>query len=66
MILAGHQFNERDLIERVMRNARRVKGEHAGQYRWAWASDTFGVGSTVAHALCHEFGLDHDERVVKR
>ncbi len=66
MILAGHQFNERDLIERVMRTARRVKGEHAGQYRWAWVSDTFSVGSTVARALCHEFWLDPDDRVVKR
>ena len=65
MILAGHNFNERDLIGRVMRNAQPTKTKGAGIYRWAWVSNHFGVGSTVAHALCKEFGLDPDEMVKK-
>ena len=65
MILAGHQFNERDLIGRVMRNAKPVRSKGSGTYRWSWVCDRFGVGSTVAAALCKEFGLDPDEMVHK-
>lgn len=65
MILAGHHFDERDLIGRVLRNARAVKSQHSGVYRWVWVSDHFGVGSTVAQALCREFGLDPDDMVKK-
>ena len=64
MILAGHHLNERDLIGRVMRNAHPVKGA-GGTYRWAWVSDRFSVGSTVARAMCAEFGLGPDESVRK-
>lgn len=63
MILAGHQFNERDLLERAMRN---MKGpSRTGMYRWVLVRDAFGVGSTVAHALCQEFNLDPDEVLKK-
>ena len=65
MILAGHQFQERDLIGRVMRNAQHVKTKGAGIYRWTWVCNHFGVGSTVAHALCREFGLDPNDMVKK-
>ena len=65
MILAGHQFNERDLIGRVMRNAKPVRRKGSGIYRWSWVRDQFGVGSTVAQALCQEFGLDPDDMVRK-
>ena len=63
MILAGHQFNERDLLERVMRN---ITGPNrTGEYRWILVRNTFAVGSTVAHALCQEFNLDPDEVLKK-
>lgn len=57
--LAGHKFDERDLINRVMRN---MKGDNRyGRERWVMVMNTFAVGSTVAHAMCHEFGLDPDD-----
>lgn len=65
MILAGHQFNERDLLERVMRQARPVKTRGCGQLRFAWVMHRFGFGSTVAHAMCKEFNLDPDDMVMK-
>jgi len=61
--LADHDFNERDLIGRVMRTAKPVKHKHAGTPRWGWVSKTFTVGSSVAYALCREFQLDPEERV---
>lgn len=63
MNLAGHHFDERELINRVMRNMR-APTRH-GEMRWVLVRDIFGVGSTVAHAMCDEFGLDPDERVSK-
>ena len=65
MILAGHQFNERDLIERVMRQAHPVKTKGYGQYRWVWVTRLFGFGSTVARAMCEEFNLNPDDMVTK-
>lgn len=63
--LADHNFEERDLVRRVMRNAKPVKQQHAGTPRWDWVSKTFTVGSSVAYALCREFQLDPEERVRK-
>ena len=60
MKLAGHTFDERDLINRVMRNLRPRRGERSVM-RWVLVQDTFAVGSTVARALCREFNLDPDE-----
>lgn len=60
MILAGHTFEERDLIGRVMRNLRPCRGER-NVMRWVLVMAAFGVGSTVAHALCWEFSMDPDE-----
>lgn len=65
MILAGHHFDERDLIGRVMRSARKVRSQNSGEYRWVWVMGRFGVGSTVAQALCREFGL-HPYDMVKK
>lgn len=61
MQLDTHEFDERDLIRRVMLNLRarnRLKTA-----RWVLVTKTFGVGSTVARALCHEFGMDPDEEL---
>lgn len=65
MILAGHQFSERDLIERVMRQAHPVKTKGCGQYRWEWVMRRFAFGSTVARSMCKEFNLNPDDMVTK-
>ena len=65
MILAGYQFNERDLLERVMRQAQPVKTRGYGQYRWVWVMRRFAFGSTVARAMCEEFNLNPDDMVTK-
>jgi hypothetical protein len=64
MKLANIEFSERELLARVMRNIR-AKGRNGYNTRWIRVKDTFGVGSGVAHALCHEFGLDPDEELKK-
>ena len=59
--LAAHEFNERDLIRRVMLNLRaRNRFKTA---RWVLVMKTFGVGSTVARALCLEFDMNPDEEL---
>lgn len=60
MILAGHTFSERNLISQVMRNLRPRRGERSVM-RWVLVMAAFGVGITVAHALCAEFNMDPDE-----
>jgi hypothetical protein len=62
IILAGHVFEQRDLIERALRNLRRSRGSRSKE-RWVAVMETFAVGSTVAHALCHEFNLDPEEKI---
>jgi len=65
LTLAGHSFDERDLIRRVMRNMRKAKKPY-GEARWVRVMNTFCVGSTVAYALCEEFGYDPEEQVAKK
>ena len=65
MTLAGHPFEERELIGRVMRNMRTVN-RSCGTQRWVRVMHTFCVGSTVAYALCEEFGYDPEEQVAKK
>jgi hypothetical protein len=63
MNLSGCEFTERELLERVMRN---MRGKRRGRYmnqRWILVKAVFGVGSGVAYALCHEFGLDPDKEL---
>lgn len=64
MILSGCEFTERKLLEQVMRNIR-GKGRYGYNTRWIRVKEVFGVGSGVANALCHEFGLDPDEELKK-
>jgi len=63
MNLAGHEFKDRDLIKRVLLNMRPRRSER-NVIRWVAVSDLFGVGSTVARALCCEFNLD-PEAIIK-
>lgn len=63
MNLAGNEFVDKELIGRVMRNMRGTS--RYAQQRWVLVKHTFGVGSTVARALCHEFDLDPDEELKK-
>lgn len=65
MNLAGHEFSERELILRAMQGWRKPRTKHAGVWRWVKAKEVFCVGSTVAHALCEEFGFDPEERVLR-
>ena len=65
MDLAGHEYSERELLRRAMTNWRKPKTKCAGVPRWVKAKETFCVGSTVAHALCYEFGFDPEEKVLK-
>lgn len=63
IMLSGCEFQQRELIERVVRN---VKGPSKyrskyGTARWVLVKGAFGVGSGVAIALCREFGFDPDE-----
>lgn len=61
MNLAGIEFSETELIKRVMTNMHRAPKGHQQMPRWALVRDTFGVGSTVACALCHQHGLNPDD-----
>lgn len=61
MRLAGIEFTERGLIERVVRGIRRPLKGNPPRPRWAVAMDVFCCGASVAIALCREFGLDPDE-----
>lgn len=54
-------YEWRDLTKRAVIGARATGRGLA--YRWVAVMDTFAVGSTVAHNLCREFGLDPDEKV---
>lgn len=62
MNLAGHEFEERELLRRVVRNLRPTKRQRYIQ-RWVLVRNAFGCGSTVARALCCEFGLEPDEEL---
>lgn len=62
MNLAGHEISERDLIGRALSNMEPIRG-HRHLLRWAVVAYRFGVGSTVAAALCREFCLDPDEEI---
>lgn len=59
-----HEFEERDLIRRVLLNLPRATGRKPKlRVRWVAVRDLFGVGSTVAYALCREFDLDPEETI---
>jgi hypothetical protein len=62
MNLAGHEFIDRELIGRVLRNMRPRRGERY-KPRWVLVMGLFGFGSTVARAMCQEFALDPDEEI---
>ncbi len=61
--LAGNEYEERRLLGYVMKYMRSTT--RYKQKRWVVVKDTFGVGSTVAHALCREFDLSPDDDLSK-
>ena len=63
MKLERHEFDERELLWRVMHNMRGPT--RYGTPRWVVVKNVFGFGSTVAHAMCREFNLDPDEELKK-
>lgn len=43
----------------ILRSVRRIAGRRVkDRANWALAMDVWGVGSTFAHILCHEAGID--------
>lgn len=64
MILAGHPFEDRELVRRVLANMRARNAHDRMKPRWVLVCHLFGVGSTVAKALCAEFGFDPHETSV--
>ncbi len=63
MNLAGHEYEDRRLLEHVMKYMRSPTRHK--QKRWVVVMETFGLGSTVARALCREFSLDPDDDLSK-
>lgn len=65
MMLAGHDYDDKRLVRQVLRNMNPVVGKKYGCWMWVKVMRVFGVGSTVAHALCAEFGFDPEQKVRK-
>lgn len=43
----------------ILRSVRRLAGRRVkGRANWVLAMDVWGVGSTFAHILCHEAGIN--------
>ncbi len=59
--LERHRITERELITRALNGLK--KGYRKKQARWVHVMKDFGVGSTVANAICHEYNVDPDEVV---
>jgi hypothetical protein len=51
-----------ELLKRAVTNAR-SRNRRGYHYRFAAVMDLFLVGSTYATLLCHQFGLDPEEKV---
>lgn len=60
MILIGIEFEDRELIRRVVANLKPRNNRERCNPRWVLVSRLFGVGSGVAKALCREFGFNPD------
>ena len=60
MNLAGHEYDDYTLAWGVMHNLSCRRGQRNVQ-RWVLVKECFGVGSTVAYALCHKYNLDPEE-----
>lgn len=55
-------YEERELIQRAIRNARPV--HHTPKRpRWALVKDIFGTGRTVSRAICTRYGFDPDREI---
>ena len=52
--------SDRELLRRAISNARPERGESKA-VRWGDVMRVFGVGSTTAHILCREAGIDPEE-----
>lgn len=53
-------YEERELIQRAIRNTRPFSHP---QPRWVMAKRVFGVGASVAAAICTRYGFDPDKDV---
>lgn len=49
---------------RIFSGARSIAGSRwKREPNWVVAMTVFGVGSTYAHELCHQMGLDPDDKI---
>jgi hypothetical protein len=60
IVIDGNEFECRELVGRAIAS---LEGPSKYRYkygteRWVLVMKLFGVGSTVAHGLCREFGFD--------
>ena len=60
MNLAGHEYDDYKLAWGVMHNLSPRRGQRHVQ-RWVLVKEYFGVGSTVAYALCNKYNLDPED-----
>ena len=56
------QYSDEELVNRAMRNLKSQKID-SEEPRWVCVKNTFGVGSTVARAMCEKYGMDPDEEI---
>jgi len=56
-----HEIDDAALVRRAVMNAKPRRNGDAP--RWVAVLDTFGLGSTYAHDLCRQYGLDPDKMV---
>jgi hypothetical protein len=55
-----------ELLRRAVHSARdRHSRKGVKHPRWVAVMNTFGLGSSYAHALCRRYGLDPDEQVAR-
>lgn len=59
--MAVREITDAALVKRAVMNAAPHKASSAP--RWVAVMDTFALGSTYAHELCRNHGLDPDEMV---
>ena len=61
--LAGHKFEAKEILWRIVHNLPTSKRKDQRRMRWARVSDALAMGSTVSMAICREFNLDPDEYI---
>jgi hypothetical protein len=53
-------IGDNELLRRAVHHAIRRRGKSRSQMNWVSIMETFALGSTATHELCHRFGVDPD------